>query len=141
MTVPPPPYGPDSPYGQESPYGGQPYPPAYPYPYPYPYPAQPVQPRPTNAMAIASIICAFVLAPLGIIFGHISLVQIKKSGEEGRGLAIAGLIIGYVITFVTIVIVVIMVAFLVFAAKSLDRLDGMGRYPGYSGVTTYPAPD
>jgi peptidyl-prolyl cis-trans isomerase B (cyclophilin B) len=137
MTVPPP-YGQDSPYGEQP----QPYPQGYPYPYPYPYPPQyppqPIGPRPTNAMAIASIICAFVLAPLGIIFGHISLVQIKKSGEEGRGLAIAGLIIGYVITFVSIIVVVIMVAFFVLAAKSLDRLDGMGR--GYPGITAFPKP-
>ena len=32
----------------------------------------------------------------GIICGHISLSQIKKTGEQGRGMAIAGLIIGYV---------------------------------------------
>jgi peptidyl-prolyl cis-trans isomerase B (cyclophilin B) len=148
MTVPPPPYG-DQPPGGD-PWGTQPYPEPYPYPYPYPYPGQPVglqyphpaQPRPTNAMAIASIICAFVLAPLGIIFGHISLVQIKKSGEEGRGLAIAGLIVGYVITFLTIVIVFFTFVFFVWAAKNLDRIDGMGRhYPGYPGITAHPAPD
>jgi peptidyl-prolyl cis-trans isomerase B (cyclophilin B) len=141
MTVPPP-YGQDSPYGEPQPsYPAQPYPQAYPYPYPYPYPAQPAQPRPTNAMAIASIVCAFVLAPLGVIFGHISLVQIKKTGEEGRGLAIAGLIVGYVITFLTIVIVFISFVLVYLAAKSLDRIDGLGRYPGYPGMTVYPSPD
>ena len=49
-------------------------------------------------MAIASLICAFVFAPLGIIFGHISLSQIKRTGEEGHGLAVAGLVISYLIT-------------------------------------------
>ena len=49
-------------------------------------------------MAIASLICAFLFAPLGIVFGHISLSQIKRTGEEGRGLAVAGLVISYLIT-------------------------------------------
>jgi peptidyl-prolyl cis-trans isomerase B (cyclophilin B) len=31
-----------------------------------------------------------------VIFGHVALSQINKTGEGGRGLAIAGLVIGYV---------------------------------------------
>src|ERR1700712_102843 len=128
MTVPPPygepdpqPYSGDAwaqPYPQDypHPYAGQPYPgqpyPGQPYPGPYPYPP-PAGPRPTNAMAIASIVCAFILAPLGVIFGHISLSQIKKTGEEGRGLAIAGLVISYMITVLTIVVVALSVLFVV----------------------------
>ena len=82
--LPPPPYG------------------AYPPPYdPYGYPG----PRPTNGFAIASLICAFLFAPLGIIFGHISLSQIKRTGEDGHGLAVAGLVISYLITVGTIVTV------------------------------------
>ena len=69
----------------------------------YPYPA----PQPTNGMAIASLICAFVFAPLGIVFGHISLSQSKKTGEEGRGLAIAGLVISYLVTVLSIVVVIV----------------------------------
>ena len=30
-----------------------------------------------------------------IITGHVALTQIKKSGESGRGLALAGTIVGY----------------------------------------------
>ena len=50
------------------PYGAYPPPPqgGYPTEY-YGYP----RPRPTNAMAIASLVCAFLFAPLGIVFGHI----------------------------------------------------------------------
>jgi hypothetical protein len=33
---------------------------------------------------------------LGVIFGHIALRQIASTGEQGRGLAIAGLVLGYV---------------------------------------------
>lgn len=68
-------------------------------------------PRRTNTMAIVSLVTAFLVAPLGIVFGHISLSQIKRSGEEGRGLAVAGLVVGYVLTALTIVVVVIAVWF------------------------------
>ncbi|MGV0792460.1 peptidylprolyl isomerase [Mycolicibacterium sp. XJ1819] len=82
------------------------------HPPPYGYPP----PRPTNALAIAALVCAFLFAPLGIVFGHVSLSQIKKSGEEGRGLAVAGLIIGYAITALTAVVIAIAVLlFVVFA--------------------------
>jgi peptidyl-prolyl cis-trans isomerase B (cyclophilin B) len=66
--------------------------------------------RQTNTMAIAALVSALVLAPLGIVFGHIALSQIRRTGEEGRGLAIAGLVIGYVFTGIFIVVVVIWVA-------------------------------
>jgi len=51
----------------------------------------------TNSLAIASLVVSLICcAPLGVIFGHIAIGQIKKTGEGGRGLAIAGLIIGYI---------------------------------------------
>ena len=49
----------------------------------------------TNGLAIASLICAFIVPLVGVILGHIALSQIKQTGQEGRGLAIAGLVIGY----------------------------------------------
>ncbi|UUO01118.1 DUF4190 domain-containing protein [Mycolicibacterium novocastrense] len=63
------------------------------------YPVAFVPARGTNGMAVASFICSLVLCPLfflGIIFGHIALSQIARTGEDGRGLAIAGLVISYV---------------------------------------------
>ena len=68
------------------------------------YPMAPVQmvyavpAQRTNSMAIAALVSSLVLAPLGIIFGHIALSQIKHTGEDGKGLAIAGLVIGYLFT-------------------------------------------
>ncbi len=51
----------------------------------------------TNSMAIASLIVSLICcAPLGVVFGHIAISQINKTGEGGRGLATAGLIIGYI---------------------------------------------
>jgi hypothetical protein len=57
-------------------------------------------------MAILSMVMAFVgfiscglTAIPAVVFGHIGLHQIKRADrpEEGRGLAIAGLILGYLI--------------------------------------------
>jgi hypothetical protein len=33
-------------------------------------------------------------APLAIILGHVALVQIRRYGQDGAGLAVAGLVIG-----------------------------------------------
>jgi hypothetical protein len=65
-------------------------------------------PRPTNTFAIISLVSAIAGAHLlGIVFGHIALVQIKRTGDDGRGLAIAGLIVGYVLFAFTMAFVVI----------------------------------
>ena len=53
-------------------------------------------PRGTNGFAIASLICAFVCAPLGLVFGIMARNQIRQSGEDGDGLALAGIIVSAV---------------------------------------------
>jgi peptidyl-prolyl cis-trans isomerase B (cyclophilin B) len=116
------------------PYGAYPPPPPGAYAGYYGYP----QAQPTNALAIVSLVCAFLFAPLGIIFGHMSLSQIKKTGEEGRGLAIAGLVISYMITVLTIVVVALSVLFIVQVGRDLERLDGLT--PDYPGITATPSP-
>ncbi len=106
--TPPPP--PPSPYGappgwQPPPYAG---PPAYGTPpggypaYGYP-PAGYYQPQTTNGFSIAALICSIVLGwvpflggVLGVTFGLIGLRQCKRTGQRGRGLAIAGIVIGAV---------------------------------------------
>lgn len=57
---------------------------------------------PTNGMAIAALILAFVFYPLGIILGHVARGQIKRTGEGGKGLATAALVIGYLQLAVTV---------------------------------------
>lgn len=120
----PPPYPPPPPYG--SPYG----------PYRYPPP-----PPPTNGLAIASLICAFMFAPLGIVFGHMSLSQIKRTGEEGRGLAIAGLVISYVLTVLTVLAVVVGVVFFSWLAEGLRQSDDPDGYPIQERTVTAPGSD
>lgn len=48
-----------------------------------------------NTLAIISFIGAFFVGLLGVILGHLALRQISRTGERGRGLAIAGLVLGY----------------------------------------------
>ena len=57
---------------------------------------QPVQPPKTNGMAIAGFVIALLCcSPLGIIFSAIGLNQIGKDPSQGgKGLAIAGLVLG-----------------------------------------------
>lgn len=57
-----------------------------------------VEVKRTNTMAIIGFVTSLILPPLGIIFGIIALGQIKKSGEAGKGWAIAGIIAGAVFT-------------------------------------------
>jgi hypothetical protein len=98
----PDPYGQPPTSGQPDPYGQ--YPPAQPqYGQGYPgYQQQPyggyAQPRGTNLMAILSLVFAFVFAPAGIVLGHIAKKQLRTSGEEGGGLATAGLVLSYIFT-------------------------------------------
>ncbi|CAO1653378.1 DUF4190 domain-containing protein [Salinibacterium sp. SWN248] len=49
-----------------------------------------------NVLSIISLVTSVLgLSLVGIILGHISLSQIKKTGEQGNVLAIIGLILGY----------------------------------------------
>lgn len=86
------------------------YPPAYP------------PPRQTNSMAVVALVCAFVFAPLGIVFGHIALSQIRRDGEDGKGLAIAGLVIGYIFTGVFLLVIVFWLILFVVLANQIDKL-------------------
>jgi hypothetical protein len=57
----------------------------------------------TNSMAVASMVCGigqiffwFLAGVPAIVFGHIARRQIRETGEAGDGMALAGLIMGYV---------------------------------------------
>jgi hypothetical protein len=67
----------------------------------------------TNSLAVASFVCALVGCsgigvPLAIIFGHVALVQIRRYGQDGTGLAVTGLVVGYISLAFWILIIVLM---------------------------------
>lgn len=64
----------------------------------------------TNTLSIVALILGFVVPLGGIICGHIALNQIKKTGEQGHGLALAGTILGYVFTILGIIFVIAYIA-------------------------------
>ncbi|MFC7107464.1 DUF4190 domain-containing protein [Nonomuraea rubra] len=67
------------------------------------YYAPPHPPRSTNGMAVASLVlgiiglvfCGLTSIP-GVILGHIALNRIKKTGEDGSGMAVGGLVTSYI---------------------------------------------
>jgi peptidyl-prolyl cis-trans isomerase B (cyclophilin B) len=73
----------------------QPLPPQQPQPPQYGAYQQP-QPAGYNTMSIVAFILAFFVSIVGIILGFVALSQIKRTGEQGRGLALAAVIIGFV---------------------------------------------
>lgn len=93
-----------------------------PQPYSYPPQGYPGGQR-TNGMAIAAMICGiaqfFGFWLLGtipaVVLGHIARRQIRQTGEQGAGMALAGLILGYVGLALS-VIAVILIAVLVVAS-------------------------
>lgn len=99
---------------QYRPVSGQPYSPGYPpgYGQPMPYPPPPpqvvvVQGPPTSGSAVASLVlgilglvggCCTLGIPcvFAVIFGHIGYAQTKDGQRSGKGMAIAGLVMGYI---------------------------------------------
>jgi Domain of unknown function (DUF4190)/Domain of unknown function (DUF1707) len=66
----------------------------------------------TNSMAVASMVCGigqiffwFLAGVPAIVFGHIARRQIRETGEAGDGMALAGLIMGYVGVLLPILII------------------------------------
>jgi len=54
-------------------------------------------PTPTdrlNTLSIVGFVLAFVANIVGLVVSVIALVQIGRTGERGRGLAIAGIVVG-----------------------------------------------
>ncbi|BAJ31410.1 MULTISPECIES: DUF4190 domain-containing protein [Kitasatospora] len=80
-----------SPWGQGVPVGQ-----------PVGYPAYPPPPRDpslySNGVAIAALVVSFLcfFGIIGIVLGIVALVQIKRTGQRGRGMAIAAISVGTV---------------------------------------------
>ena len=84
----------------------------------------------TSGLAIASLICSigsFIIIPFGfvpgIICGHMAKKEIDRTpGLQGRGLARAGLIVGYVALGISVVVVFALIAFLLFFGVRMHQV-------------------
>jgi hypothetical protein len=102
--------GPEQPYGPpiSPPYGQPPVSPGFPYQYSQPAPQiSYLVKAPTSSMAVTSMVlgivgvllgcCTFgVPSILAIILGHIGLKETSSGGKDGHGMAVTGLILGYI---------------------------------------------
>ncbi len=92
-------------------------PPGPPGAYGYPgYPGYPTQ-HSTNGFAIAALVLGILIVVswgftgiLALIFGYIARKQIRERGEGGAGLAVAGIVLGWV----GVGFLAIFVAFMIF---------------------------
>jgi hypothetical protein len=89
-------------------------------------------PAKTNTLAIVSLIASisgFVILPfigsvVGVITGHMSLNQLKTSGEQGRGMALAGTIVGWVGLGLAIIGIIAAIAFFAFFMSVYQQTGG-----------------
>ena len=84
------------------------------------YPAQgaPAYPQPGatppgRVLSIVGLVLAFLVAPVGLIISIVALVKLNKAGQP-KGLAIAGIIVGALITIFEIILLIVI--FTVFAS-------------------------
>lgn len=74
-------------------------------------PAYPPVERPTNGLAIGSLVLAILGFSIpAVILGHLARSRIRETGERGDGLAVAGLVLGYLGIIIWTMLVLGMVA-------------------------------
>jgi hypothetical protein len=93
------------------------------------YPGMPGMVPPTNGLAVASLACGigqilfwFVGAVCAIIFGHLARRQIRQTGEGGDGMALAGMILGYVGVALSIIGLLAFLSLAVWVTKSVHNI-------------------
>lgn len=94
----------------------------------------PLAPQPTtNGMAIASCVCGIgqvVGGPIAgiaaVVLGHQARRQIRETGEQGDGLAVAGLVLGYIGLGLVLLAIVAILLIGVAATHSSGGLGGTG---------------
>jgi hypothetical protein len=87
----------------------------------------------TNQLAVASLACGvgqLMVGPLSaipaIVLGHIAHRQIRQTGEEGAGLATAGLVLGWIGAGLTVLAVVVLIIIAVAFVSVAHHATGAG---------------
>ncbi|MBK0420718.1 DUF4190 domain-containing protein [Leucobacter sp. CSA2] len=90
----------------------------------------------TNTYALLAIIFAFLSPIAGIIFGHLGLSQIKRTGDQGRGLALTGLILSYAYFAFLIIFIFVYVGFIFMMIGTIgSSMQGLEGFDDYSSST------
>lgn len=77
-------------------------------------------PRPTNTLAIVSLVTSIIgFGIVGIITGHIARRQIRQTGEAGDGLALAGLLLGYIVTALEVLLFLLVIGMFTVASDHM----------------------
>lgn len=119
-------------YGGYSGYQQSPGPVAPGYGYGYGYGPQ-VPVRQTNGLAIAAMVVSLASillcgypAIVGAIMGHVARRQIRERGEDGDGMALTGVIVGWIVFALAILVTL---AYVVFFIWLVDNANSYEPYP------------
>ena len=90
-----------------------------------PMPLAPTQLAKTNSLAITSLVCGIAQVMFGplatipaVVCGHMARGQIRRTGEQGAGMALAGLIMGWIGVGFTLLVVLATVLLVVVASRN-----------------------
>jgi hypothetical protein len=98
--------------------------------YGYGYPAV----KPTNGMAIGAMVTSIVamlalcfygvgglvIGPVGAILGHVARRQVRERDQQGEGMAMAGIILGWIAAALGLLIVIAIVIFFIWVGNQPD---------------------
>lgn len=90
----------------------------------------PLMPPVHDGLAIASLISAFFIPPLGIVFGHMSHHVAKQAHRARSGIATAGLVLGYLFTAIGIIVAIVVAA----AASSVPSVSAQPAAPAQTNA-------
>jgi hypothetical protein len=78
----------------------------------------------TNTLAILALVFAFIFSPAAIVMGHLAKKQIRQTGEQGEGLATAGLWLGYIFTALGVLFCAVYLIVIIFAFGTAAKNSG-----------------
>ncbi len=92
--------------------------------------AQPMPTRQTNGLAIASMVVSLASilicgwpAIIGAIMGHVARRQIRERGEEGDGMALTGVIVGWIVFALSVIGTLAYVIFFIWLVDTANDYD------------------
>lgn len=85
----------------------------------------------TNPLAIIGLIFSFFLPLIGLGLSIVGLVQINKKKQQGKGLAIAGIVISSIVAVIHLILTIIIIA-AVFSSSNLVLVEYRDNAVGYT---------